>query len=214
MMRQSRGSGLGARTAATQRPARTAARCLLVVLLALGVLAAAARDAAAAPPAPGSPAPPFAAPLADGTRLDLAQLRGKVVLLHFWATWCDACRVEMPALAQVLGELHGQGLELLAVSADEPHDARAALAMAAMHQLPAALLSAARPNGFGSPPVLPITYVIDRAGVVRARLMPTRAPLDEAALRAAVTPWLAAGTGDGGPAAAAAISPAPAPVAP
>lgn len=191
---------------------------VLGVMCVLGtVVVVATRDAAAAPPAPGSPAPPFAAPLADGTRFDLAQLRGRVVLLHFWATWCDACRIEMPALAQVLGELHEQGLEILAVSADEPRDARAARAMAAMHQLPAALLSAARPNGFGSPPVLPITYVIDRTGVVRARLLPARAPLDAAALHAAVAPWLAAGAdGNASPRGAppATAAPAASPAAP
>jgi peroxiredoxin len=137
-----------------------------------------------------APAPPFVAQTPAGERFDLAQLRGKVVLLHFWATWCDSCRTEMPALAHVYADLHARGLELLTVSADDPHERREALDMARLHGLPAALLDAARPNGFGAPPVLPLTYVIDRGGVLRARLLPARAPLTEDGLRAVLAPLL------------------------
>jgi cytochrome c biogenesis protein CcmG/thiol:disulfide interchange protein DsbE len=164
---------------------RTAVHWL--VALACGLAGAGAR---AATPAVDAPAPPFVAQTPDGARFDLAQLRGKVVLLHFWATWCDSCRTEMPALAHVYADLHARGLELLAVSADDVHERRAALDMARLHQLPAALLDAARPNGFGAPPVLPLTYVIDRGGVLRARLLPARAPLTEPALRAVIEPLL------------------------
>ena len=191
---------IGRATSTTKTCKAVAVLAALAALAALGVMAT---DAAAATPMPGATAPPFAAQLAGGVRFELAALRGKVVVLHFWATWCDGCRVEMPALAQLLGELHERGLEVLAVSVDEPHEQRAAAALAATHRLPLAFLASARPNGFGSPPVLPITYVIDRDGVVRARLLPARAPLDAAALRAAVEPWLVA------PAPAAAQAPAP-----
>jgi cytochrome c biogenesis protein CcmG/thiol:disulfide interchange protein DsbE len=162
------------------------------VLIMAGALALLAAPGRAATPAPGTAAPPFVALTADGGHFELARQRGKVVLLHFWATWCDACRIEMPALAQVLTELQARGLEVLTVSADEPHEQRAAAALAAAQHLPLVMLSAVRPNGFGAPPVLPITYVIDRDGIVRARLLPTRRPLDAAALRAAVDPWLQA----------------------
>jgi peroxiredoxin len=156
---------------------------------ACGLIAAGA-PARAAPPAAGAPAPPFVALTPAGERFDLASLRGQVVLLHFWATWCDSCRTEMPALEHLLAALQSRGLRLLAVSADDPHDRRAAIDMAAAHHLPMALLPTARPNGFGSPPVLPITYVIDRDGMLRARLLPARAPLTEEALRAVVEPLL------------------------
>ncbi len=162
---------------------------LWLVALASGLAVAGARVRAATP-AVDAPAPPFVAQTSDGARFDLAQLRGKVVLLHFWATWCDSCRTEMPALARVYADLHARGLELLAVSADDPRERRAALEMARRHQLPAALLDATRPNGFGAPPVLPLTYVIDRGGVLRARLLPARAPLTEPALRAVIEPLL------------------------
>jgi len=168
---------------------RTRRRTAVLWLVALACALAGAR-ARAATPAVDAPAPPFVAQTPDGARFDLAQLRGKVVLLHFWATWCDSCRTEMPALAHVYADLHARGLELLAVSADDPRERRAALEMAQRYHLPATLLEAVRPNGFGAPPVLPLTYVIDRGGVLRARLLPVRAPLTEDSLRAALVPLL------------------------
>lgn len=162
---------------------------LWLAALACGLVAAAPRARARAPTV-DAPAPPFVAQTPAGERFDLAQLRGKVVLLHFWATWCDSCRTEMPALAHIYAELHAHGLELLTVSADDPHERRAAIDMARLHGLPATLLDAARPNGFGAPPVLPLTYVIDRGGVLRARLLPARAPLTEDGLRAVLSPLL------------------------
>ena len=172
-----------------RRAAPLATRAMVAALLIAGLFAPPA-GVAGAQPAPGAPAPAFAVTGPGGEPFELAALRGKVVLLHFWATWCDGCRVEMPALGQLLGELHARGLEVLAVSVDEPRERRAAVALAATHRVPLAFLAAARANGFGPPPVLPMTYVIDRDGVLRSRLLPTRAPLDLAALRAAVAPWL------------------------
>jgi cytochrome c biogenesis protein CcmG, thiol:disulfide interchange protein DsbE len=157
----------------------------------LACLLAVAMARALAAPAIGAPAPAFAARQTDGSDFDTRALRGKVVLLHFWATWCDSCRTEMPALEQVYADLHGRGLELLTISADDPPDRRAAIDLARTFHLPAALLESARPNGYGRPPVLPLTFIVDRAGLLRARLLPTRGPLTAADLRTALEPLLA-----------------------
>lgn len=59
----------------------------------------------------------------DGTRSRLADRRGKVVLLHFWATWCLPCREELPVLLEVGAELAGEGgFELIAVTTDQDWD--------------------------------------------------------------------------------------------
>jgi cytochrome c biogenesis protein CcmG, thiol:disulfide interchange protein DsbE len=75
-----------------------------------------------APPPPltrGSKAPEFALPVLDGQQpLDLASLRGKVVLLNFWATWCKPCEDEMPAMQRLHAALSGDAFELVAVSVD------------------------------------------------------------------------------------------------
>jgi len=63
-------------------------------------------------------APDFSLASLDGKPSRLSDYRGKVVLLHFWATWCVPCRSEMPVI-QRLGRSHsGQGLELLCVNVD------------------------------------------------------------------------------------------------
>jgi len=79
------------------------------------------------PPAPvgrGTPAPDFALErLADGASVRLSELRGRVVLVSFWATWCAPCEQEMPALERLYRELREEGFELLAVSVDTDAEA-------------------------------------------------------------------------------------------
>jgi thiol-disulfide isomerase/thioredoxin len=52
----------------------------------------------------------------------LASQKGKVVLFDFWATWCEPCRAEMPALVKMMAQLAPKGLAVITVSADEPED--------------------------------------------------------------------------------------------
>ena len=55
----------------------------------------------------------------DGSTVNLATMRGKVVLLDFWATWCPACREEVPNVVAVYNKYHARGLEVLGVSLDQ-----------------------------------------------------------------------------------------------
>jgi len=72
----------------------------------------------------GAPAPGFSLPsLSGGPQVSLADLRGRVVLVNFWATWCKPCEDEMPAMERLYRQLHGEGFDLLAISVDkEPQD--------------------------------------------------------------------------------------------
>jgi peroxiredoxin len=71
-----------------------------------------------APPQVGEVAPNFSYTLADGTTHQLADLRGKKVLINFWATWCPPCREEMPDIQQVSND-YGGNFVVLAISRDD-----------------------------------------------------------------------------------------------
>lgn len=58
----------------------------------------------------------------------IAAKKGKVLLVNFWATWCEPCRKEMPELAKMAASLKAKGFELVTISADEPEDEKAAIA--------------------------------------------------------------------------------------
>ena len=139
----------------------------------------------------GQPAPALGIDLLDGKHFDLGAAKGKVVVINYWATWCPPCREEMPALDAFYREYHGQGVELLGLSMDRPRDRKKVTKVMEAFGYPAAIASQADPNGFGSPRILPMTYVIDRDGAVRAILFGTDAkPMSIQELKDAVLPLL------------------------
>jgi len=87
------------------------------------VLLAANATAGAAGPASG-PAPDFSLPGRDGGAVQLSALRGQVVMINFWATWCGPCRQEMPLLEQIHAKYEPLGFTLLGVNV-EPDSAAA-----------------------------------------------------------------------------------------
>ncbi|MGZ8975723.1 redoxin domain-containing protein, partial [Methylomagnum sp.] len=98
----------------------------LVALLALASGVATRHWLAAGPATPTAeqqaPAPAVAEPLLrdlDGRARTLAEWRGKVIVLNFWATWCGPCREEMPEFVRLQNELGGQGLQFVGVAIDE-----------------------------------------------------------------------------------------------
>jgi peroxiredoxin len=138
----------------------------------------------------GQPAPPLAGPELDGRGFDLSASRGKVVIVNFWATWCVPCRAEMPALDAFYRHYHEQGVEMIGISADRPRDRGDVVKMMQALAYPAIMLRDTSANGFGSPEALPTTFVIDQAGVVRAKFRPDQAAVTEQSLSSAVLPLL------------------------
>ena len=59
----------------------------------------------------------------DGTPVDLANMRGKVVLIDFWATWCGPCMMEVPEVVAVYNKYHDKGFEIIGISLDQSRDA-------------------------------------------------------------------------------------------
>ena len=168
------------------RPQVSVARLLLGAVAFL-----AAAGAFAAGDEVGQPAPALIVTTLDGHELDLKSLRGTVVVLNLWATWCPPCRAEMPMLDAFHRKFAPRGLTVLGVSADDKHDRKDVIKVMRSFSFPAALLAEAKVNALGMPTGLPISYVIDATGVIRARLPPTREPLTEEQLAAIVAPLLA-----------------------
>ncbi len=138
----------------------------------------------------GNAAPALDVPELDGQTFDLSAQHGKVVVVNFWATWCPPCREEMPALDAFYRRYHGQGLEMIGVSADRPHDRSDVTKVMQSFSYPAAMLDDAKVNDFGTPDALPMTVVVDGNGVVRAKLTPDQTPVTEKSLSDAVLPLM------------------------
>jgi thiol-disulfide isomerase/thioredoxin len=103
-------------------PARSARLWMLalVALLALAVMYLGVHDAReGARIRKGATAPPFKVARYGGGRVSLEELRGKVVMLDFWATWCAPCAAEMPTLTKLAGEYEPSGLVFLAANRDD-----------------------------------------------------------------------------------------------
>ena len=137
----------------------------------------------------GERAPALVVPRLDGGVFDLAALRGKVVIINFWATWCSPCRAEMPQLDAFYKRYRARGLELLGVSVDDAQDRDAVAGVMKSFSYPAALAATAQVNDFGAPVAVPMTWIIDATGVVRARLIAGNAVTAQS-LEQAVLPLL------------------------
>lgn len=102
-----------------------------------------------------------------GQKHDLKDLRGKVVVLNFWATWCEPCREEMPSLQRLRAKMGGKPLEVLTVNYGEWPQRIEPFLKRGRIDLPVLLdtqKEAARAWSAGG---LPITFIIDRKGDVR-----------------------------------------------
>jgi cytochrome c biogenesis protein CcmG, thiol:disulfide interchange protein DsbE len=138
----------------------------------------------------GQPAPALVVHELSGQTFDLAAQRGKVIVVNFWATWCPPCRHEMPALDAFYRKYHSQGLEMIGVSVDRPRDASEVHNVMQSFSYPAAISDDAKVNDFGTPDTLPVTFVVDSKGILRAELTPEEAPLTEQGLARIVLPLL------------------------
>lgn len=98
---------------------RTLLAGLLLGFCLFNPLTVLAAEAPAGPPKVGQVAPDFTLKDVNGKTYTLSQLRGKVVLVNFWATWCPPCRAEMPSMEKLNAMLKGQDFVLLAINIEE-----------------------------------------------------------------------------------------------
>ena len=141
----------------------------LIAAAALFLAASASVSAEIAKPAARRPANDFSLPGRDGKPVKLSSLKGKVVLLDFWATWCTGCKVEIPWFIEFDKAYRAKGLAAVGVAMDdegwkkvEPYLKEHPIS----YTVVAGNFDAAGPYGITA---LPVTVLIDRAGRVAAR---------------------------------------------
>ena len=143
--------------------------CLALICAFLA--AAAVQAAPALTPANGAAARPLALSDLQGNAHTLAGYRGSVVLVNFWATWCEPCRQEMPSIQRLREKFSGKPFVVLAVNLDEPEVRVRQFLKQTGLELPVLLdrdKKVARDWGVR---LLPATYIVGRDGRVRYRLV-------------------------------------------
>ncbi|MCA9919849.1 MAG: TlpA family protein disulfide reductase [Anaerolineales bacterium] len=173
-------------------------KLLLVVVLGLGGLGLGLTDTPVsryvqsflAAPREGAPAPNFTLSTLDNETITLSDLRGQVIILNLWTSWCPPCREEMPTLNEVYQTYKDDGLVVLAVNSTVQDSEAAAREFTAEYALDFPILLdhdgiVARAYQLQS---LPTTFFIDRRGVIQA-IVPG-GPLRVSYIEAKISPLL------------------------
>ncbi len=120
----------------------------------------------------GDASPDFRLQGLDGRSVSLSELRGKVVMVHFWATWCPPCVEEIPSIDRLSRSLPGDDFEVLAVSVDEgAGDAVRSFLQRNGLSLPVLLNPDRSVAGRYGTFKFPETYLVDRSGIVRYKVI-------------------------------------------
>lgn len=136
--------------------------------------------------------PEYAVTTRSGEQLTSTSLRGKVVLVNVWATWCPPCRAEMPALQQLADAYAAEGMVLLGLSVDRGPAGKVDAFLAERGiTYPVAIVGDDVIAAFGGVRGYPTSYLVDRQGVVQHTVMGPVAPLT---LRPAIRRLLADST--------------------
>jgi len=132
-------------------------------------------------------APDFTLTKLEGQPLRLSELRGRVVMLNFWATWCGPCRAEIPELNAMQREMRDQGLTIVGVSWDDTVEGVREFQQELPQEYTILMGGEEVQSLFGGIPSLPTTYIIDRDGRIRQKIIGARG---RAAFESAIKPLL------------------------
>lgn len=122
------------------------------------------------PPRIGSVAPDFTLQDTD-RKISLSEMRGKIVVLNFWATWCPPCVDEMPSLVQMQQKMKNRGVEVLAVSVDVDQGAYSKFLKDHKIDLLTVRDPEQKSNNLYGTFKFPETYIVDRNGVMRRKFI-------------------------------------------
>lgn len=115
-------------------------------------------------------APPWQVVLTDGRVLTSEALRGKVVLVNFWATWCPYCRKEKPVIDDFWKDYRDRGFEVVSISVDDPPEKIAAWMQDKGYAFMAAPANASTAAAFGRVTSVPTSFIVDAEGNIRHKI--------------------------------------------
>jgi len=146
------------------------ARALVIVMMSLTIATVSSACAQPSRDTQSVPAPDFKITDLQGKTLSLADYKGKVLVINFWATWCPPCRKEIPDFVAAYTELKGEGLEILGLSVDDT-TAPALLEWTRKNDMnyPVALATPEIITAYEPGDFIPATIIIDRKGLIRFR---------------------------------------------
>jgi len=149
---------------------RTLFLSLLLLLLSAsaGYLPLAAQTATQGARA-GHAAPNFSRPSLDHRRIVLSSYRGKVVLLNFWATWCEPCLTEMPTFVEWQKQYGSGNFQVIGISMDDADPEVIATVSRLKLNYPVVMGDEYLGAAYGGVLGLPVTFLIDRHGKIQAR---------------------------------------------
>ena len=144
-------------------------------------------DHAPGPLGYGTPAPNFTLQTLDGKNLSLADLKGKAVVVNFWATWCGPCKIETPWLVELQNEYGAQGLQVVGVAMDDSgKDEIEKFAKDMGVNYPVLIGKEAVGDAYGGVPALPESFFVSRDGKIVDRIigLKGRAEIEDAVKKA------------------------------
>ncbi len=185
-------------------PRRSPMALVVVALVAVGMLyfglhmaRKSGTDHASAVAGYGKPAPDFTLETLDGKSMSLSSLRGKAVLVNFWATWCGPCKIETPWLVELQKQYGGQGLQVVGVAMDDSgKDEISRFAKEMGMNYPVLLGKEAVGDAYGGIPALPESFFVGRDGKIVDRIIGLRDRQDiEDSVKKALSTDTSASTG-------------------
>lgn len=156
-------------------------KIVIALLLAAALLPACSKEKQPAKSAPaaapvtkaaeGGAAPDFTVKDLDGKDVKLSELKGSVVLVNFWATWCPPCREEIPSMMKLNRAMNGKAFRMLAISIDEGGKDAVVKFFKGNRDLPTYLDTDGKISQLYGTTGVPETFVVDKQGVIQKKIV-------------------------------------------